>query len=41
MLSLLWGWALDGQRPDRYDWIGAAIISTGVAVLFFAPRSTS
>lgn len=38
LMSLLWGWAVDGVTPDRYDWIGAAIVSAGVAVIFFAPR---
>jgi len=39
VLSLLWGWWLDGQRPDRYDVLGAVIVSVGVGVIFFAPRS--
>jgi small multidrug resistance family-3 protein len=39
VMSLLWGWAVDGARPDRYDWIGAAVVSTGVSIIFFAPRS--
>ncbi|MCC6958446.1 MAG: YnfA family protein [Dehalococcoidia bacterium] len=39
VLSLLWGWWLDGTRPDRFDVLGAAIVSTGVGVIFFAPRS--
>ncbi|MBO0838333.1 MAG: YnfA family protein [Actinobacteria bacterium] len=36
--SLLWGWGIDGSRPDRYDFIGAAIVVTGVAVIYFSPR---
>ena len=39
VLSLLWGWWLDGRRPDRWDVIGAVIVSVGVAVIFFTPRS--
>ena len=39
VLSLLWGWWFDGTRPDRYDLIGAGIVSVGVGVIFFAPRS--
>lgn len=39
VLSLLWGWLLDGTRPDRFDVLGAAIVSAGVGVIFFAPRS--
>lgn len=36
--SLLWGVALDGFRPDRYDLTGAAICLIGVAVIMYAPR---
>ena len=36
--SLLWGMALDGYRPDRFDVLGAAICLVGVAVLMYAPR---
>jgi drug/metabolite transporter superfamily protein YnfA len=27
---------VDGHRPDRFDWFGAAIV--GVGVIFFSPR---
>lgn len=37
--SLLWGMALDGFRPDRYDIAGALICVVGVAVIMYAPRS--
>ncbi len=36
--SLLWGVALDGYRPDRYDVAGAALCLAGVAVIMYAPR---
>ncbi|GAB3623286.1 YnfA family protein [Mariniluteicoccus endophyticus] len=36
--SLLWGMALDGFRPDRYDVVGALIALVGVAVIMYAPR---
>jgi small multidrug resistance family-3 protein len=36
--SLLWGWGVDGLRPDRYDWAGAAVVLTGVGIIYFAPR---
>lgn len=39
VMSLLWGWGIDGKQPDRYDWIGAFVVAAGVAVIFFAPRS--
>lgn len=38
--SLLWGMALDGFRPDRWDMIGAAICLLGVAIIMYAPRPT-
>jgi small multidrug resistance family-3 protein len=38
ILSLLWGWAVDERPPDRYDWIGAAFVALGVAIIFFVPR---
>jgi hypothetical protein len=37
-MSLLWGWGIDGHRPDSYDWLAAAIVAIGVAVIFFSPR---
>lgn len=36
--SLAWGMAVDGFRPDRYDFGGAVICLVGVAVIMFAPR---
>jgi len=39
IMSPLWGWGLDGHRPDRYDLIGATAVAAGVAVIFFAPRT--
>lgn len=39
IMSLLWGWRIDGQRPDAADWIGAAFCATGVAIIMYWPRS--
>jgi small multidrug resistance family-3 protein len=38
VLALLWGWAVDGVGPDRYDLIGALLCLGGVAVIMYAPR---
>jgi small multidrug resistance family-3 protein len=38
VLSLLWGWGVDGNKPDRADVIGAAIALVGVCVMMYAPR---
>lgn len=37
-LSLLWGWMVDGWRPDRFDLIGAGIALIGVAVIIWGRR---
>jgi small multidrug resistance family-3 protein len=36
--SIAWGVAFDSFRPDRYDFIGAAICLVGVAVIMYVPR---
>lgn len=38
ILSLLWGWILDGNQPDRFDVIGATLSLSGVAVIMYWPR---
>ncbi len=37
--SLLWLWAVEGARPDRWDMAGAGLCLVGVAVILFGPRS--
>jgi small multidrug resistance family-3 protein len=37
-LALLWGWWIDGQRPDAWDLVGASVALVGVLILFYAPR---
>lgn len=38
VMSLTWGWAIDGLRPDSFDLLGALICLAGVAVIMYAPR---
>ena len=38
VLSLLWGWRIDGVRPDMYDWIGCLLATSGVLIMMYAPR---
>lgn len=37
ILSYLWGWAVDGVRPDTGDWVGSAIAVAGACLAFFWP----
>jgi len=39
VLSLLWGWGLDGTKPDRFDAIGAILCLMGMVVIMYAPRT--
>jgi small multidrug resistance family-3 protein len=36
--AMLWGWAIDGKAPDRFDFIGAVITMVGVVVVLFGRR---
>lgn len=36
--SLLWLWAVEGMRPDRFDLLGAALALAGAMVILHAPR---
>jgi small multidrug resistance family-3 protein len=38
LASLVWLWAVEGSRPDRWDAIGAAICVVGAVVILFGPR---
>ena len=38
VLSLLWGWWIDGHRPDLADALGGAVCLAGVAVIMYWPR---
>jgi drug/metabolite transporter superfamily protein YnfA len=33
-----WAWWVDGQRPDRWDVVGAALCVAGVLVIMYSPR---
>jgi small multidrug resistance family-3 protein len=37
LASLLWLWAVEGARPDRWDALGAALALAGAAVILFGP----
>jgi small multidrug resistance family-3 protein len=37
--SLLWLWAIESVRPDRWDILGACICLVGAAVILLGPRA--
>lgn len=39
--TLVWLWAVEGMRPDRWDIIGAAISVIGAAIILWAPRTNN
>jgi small multidrug resistance family-3 protein len=36
--SLGWMWVVEGERPDRWDLLGAALCVAGAAIILLAPR---
>jgi small multidrug resistance family-3 protein len=39
--SLVWGMALDGFRPDRWDLMGAGVCLLGVALIMYGPGASN
>lgn len=37
--SLVWLWAYEGFRPDRWDILGGAIALAGTILILYGPRS--
>ena len=40
-MAILWLWLVDGVRPGRWDFAGAAVTLAGMAIIMFAPRPPS
>ena len=38
--AVCWLWLVEGQRPDLWDVLGAAISVTGMLLIFFGPRAS-
>ena len=38
--SLVWLWAVEGVRPDRWDLAGSTLCLAGAVVILMGPRST-
>jgi small multidrug resistance family-3 protein len=35
---MLWGWKVDGIKPDTYDLVGALFALVGVIIMMYWPR---
>ncbi|HTU10310.1 MAG TPA: YnfA family protein [Allosphingosinicella sp.] len=40
LAALLWLWAAENVRPDRWDVIGSAVCLAGAAIILWGPRAT-
>ncbi|MCJ7797505.1 MAG: YnfA family protein [Thermoleophilia bacterium] len=38
VMATFWGWGVDGIKPDRFDFIGAAVCLVGVGIIMWTPR---
>ncbi len=38
-VAILWLWAVDGVRPDRWDVTGSVVALLGMAIIVFGPRA--
>ncbi len=38
VLSIFWGWWIDGNKPDIWDVSGGLVCLIGVALIMYAPR---
>ena len=37
-VAVVWQWVVEGQRPDRWDVIGAGVCCLGMALIVCGPR---
>lgn len=37
--AVVWLWVIEGQRPDRWDLVGAALCVIGMCVVAFSPHA--
>ncbi|HZY35391.1 MAG TPA: YnfA family protein [Mucilaginibacter sp.] len=38
VMALIWGWKVDGFKPDKYDIIGATVALLGACIIIYMPR---
>ncbi len=39
VLSIIWGWKVNGIEPDKFDIIGGAVALLGVMIIMYWPRN--
>jgi len=39
VLSIIWGWGIDGIKPDKFDLIGGCVALAGVTIIMYWPRT--
>lgn len=37
-MAVFWLWLVDGERPTRWDLVGAAVTLVGMTIIMFSPR---
>lgn len=37
--AILWLWAVEGAKPDRWDVLGGVVCLAGAAIILFGPRA--
>jgi len=37
-VALLWLWLVEGERPTRWDLLGASVAFAGMAIIVLGPR---
>ena len=38
-VAIVWLWLVDGIRPSVSDWVGVAVVLTGMVIIMFGPRA--
>ncbi|PCJ29960.1 MAG: hypothetical protein COA90_10845 [Gammaproteobacteria bacterium] len=41
VMAIVWLWAIEGIKPTSWDIIGSGVALLGMAIIMFAPNSTS
>ncbi|MFD1788968.1 YnfA family protein [Sphingomonas floccifaciens] len=39
--AVIWLWAIEGTKPDRWDVLGATLCLAGAMIIYFGPRAAN